>query len=154
MAGLAPPGSAQVGGAEGGPLWTPRFSSSRGAVQRSRGAAAYPAGCMVIRALGLRLVIVIRHVDYVVSPCSLDGWLRLNRYWNTNSRKAVDDITQVSNHVLFGTRVSYNTRRQQKNISIIPHSDVTHGGPTKSTWQCSDVYLYRANWSSEVSNLV
>src|SRR6218665_588200 len=73
MAGLAPPGSAQVGGAEGGPLWTPRFSSSRGAVQRSRGAAAYPAGCMVIRALGLRLVIVIRHVDYVVSPCSLDG---------------------------------------------------------------------------------
>src|SRR6218665_3734590 len=37
-------------GAEGGPLWTPRFSSSRGAVQRSRGAAAYP-GCMVIRAL-------------------------------------------------------------------------------------------------------
>src|SRR6218665_2337223 len=40
-------------GAEGGPLWTPRFSSSRGAVQRSRGAAAYP-GSMVIRALGSR----------------------------------------------------------------------------------------------------
>src|SRR6218665_1317594 len=32
-------------------LWTPRFSTSRGAVQRRRGAAAYP-GSMVIRALG------------------------------------------------------------------------------------------------------
>ena len=41
-------------GAEGGPLCTPRFSSSRGADQRSRGAAAYP-GSMVIRALELRL---------------------------------------------------------------------------------------------------
>src|SRR6218665_3293019 len=47
-------------GAEGGPLWTPRFSSSRGAVQRSRGAAAYP-GSMVIRALIQRVRIFERN---------------------------------------------------------------------------------------------
>src|SRR6218665_482643 len=47
---IGPPWIRTSRGAESGPLWTPRFSSSRGAVQRSRGAAAYP-GCMVIRAL-------------------------------------------------------------------------------------------------------
>src|SRR6218665_614098 len=56
-------------GAEGGPLWTPRFSSSRGAVQRSKGAAAYP-GSMVIRALAYKQIEPIAEMSDLVDRIS------------------------------------------------------------------------------------
>src|SRR6218665_231241 len=47
---IGPSGSAQVGGPKAAPFGPLDFLQVGGAVQRSRGAAAYP-GCMVIRAL-------------------------------------------------------------------------------------------------------
>src|SRR6218665_30284 len=85
------PGSAQVGGPKAAPFGPPRFSSSRGAIQRSRGAAAYP-GSMVIRAL------------LAVSSCDDCIILKLCGNNHTNTQCSLSVHVQQTLHWFYHTK--------------------------------------------------